>query len=163
MTKKSKKETIANYYYIIYAKDKPTHFPNGLLGPIDLHKYHFLLQDGKQIIEESLPSNIDPITYYQESLQSQDMVVKQSFKDDNKIYIEIDAQATQIESFTQYYELSSSSEEDTLAWKTYWIPCNAGTTKECLGLMVCAATEHLGHNMFLQQILDKVMNIQETP
>lgn len=160
MTKKAKKETVTNYYYVIYAKDKVANFPNGLLGPIDLHKYHFLLHNGKYVIEETLPSSVDPIKYYEDSLQSQDMVIIKSYKDDNIVYIEIDPEATQIESFTQYYELSSSADEDTLAWKTYWIPCNAGTTKECLGLMVGAATEHLGNNIFLQQILDKVMTPQ---
>ncbi len=158
MVRKSKKDesVVAVYNYVIYAKDKVKTFPNGLLGPIDLHKYHFLLQNGKHILEETLPSNIDPIAYYEESLQSQEMVVRKSWKDGNIIYMEIDGDATNIASFTQDYELTQE-DDDTLAWKTYWIPCNAGTTKECLGLMVCASTENLGCNMFLSQILEKVM------
>jgi len=166
MVRKTKKEEFVVYNYIIFARDNVKTFPNGLLGPVDLHKYHFLLQDGRHIIEESLPSNIDPISYYEDSLQSQEMVVKKSWRDGNNIYIEVDGDATHIESFTQYHEVSSNEEEDTLAWKTYWIPCNAGTTKECLGLMVCAATEHLGNNIFLSQILEKVMiprTVVETP
>ncbi len=158
MARKTKKdESVVVYNYIIYAKDKVKTFPNGLLGPIDLHKYHFLLQNGREILEETLPSNIDPIAYYEDSLQSQEMVVRKSWKDGSTIYIEIDGEATHLESFTQYYELSTDADEDTLAWKTYWIPCNAGTIKECLGLMVCAATEHLGKNLVLSQILEKIM------
>ncbi len=157
MVRKTKKDENVVYKYIIFARDAVKTFPNGLLGPIDLHKYHFLLHNGRQILEETLPSNIDPVSYYEDSLQSQEMVVKKSWKDGNMIYIEIDGEATQIESFTQYHEVSSNEDEDTLAWKTYWIPCNAGTTKECLGLMVCAATENLGNNLFLSQILEKVM------
>jgi hypothetical protein len=66
--------------YIIYSKEAPKQF-NGIIGAIDLHCCHLLLSGGKSIIEEKVPNNKEPLSWYIEMLEQQDIYIRKSFID----------------------------------------------------------------------------------
>ena len=129
---------------IIYAKEPPKKF-SGILGEIDLYTIHLFLVAGHQGIFEILDIQ-NPVEFYTSFLHDQDMVIKSSRIETiagiKRIWIEIDTEKTTISEYTQW-DQCSPTDTDTLAWKPYWIPCTAGTTKECLGLAVAAAEQPL--------------------
>ena len=123
--------------YIVYCVDNPKKH-TGLLGDIDLYIINLLLIGGRVGIEEKV-ENKDPLEWYKNVLEEQDMVIKytyiQKLKDIQRIWIEIDSEKTPIHEYTSWKEIDSNN-IDTLAWKPYLIPCFSETKKECLGLGV---------------------------
>lgn len=129
---------------IIYAKETPKKF-SGILGEIDLYTIHLFLLAGHQGISETIET-ANPVEFYNSFLNDQDMTVKSSRMENvnglKRIWIEVDTEKTPIAEYTQWNQCEPT-DTDTLAWKSYWIPCTAGTTKECLGLAVAAAEQKL--------------------
>ena len=129
---------------IIYAKEQPKKF-SGILGEIDLHTIHLFLVAGHQGIQETITVN-NPIDFYTTFLRDQDIIVKstrmEQLTDIKRIWIEVDSEKTPISEYTQWNQCTPT-DTDTLAWKQYWIPCTAGTKKECLGMAVAAAEQKL--------------------
>jgi hypothetical protein len=129
---------------IIYAKEKPKQF-SGILGAIDLYTIHLFLAAGHQGIMETIDVK-NPVEFYTSFLKEQDMVIQstrmESILGVKRIWIEIDAEKTPIAEYTQW-DQCSPTDTDILAWKPFWIPCTAGTTKECLGLAVSATSNTL--------------------
>jgi hypothetical protein len=127
---------------IIYAKEPPKKF-SGILGDIDLYTIHLFLVAGHDGIFETIEAQ-NPLDFYTSFLKEQDMCIRSSrmeiVQGIKRVWIEVDTEKTPISEYTQWNQCSPT-DTDTLAWKSYWVPCTAGTTKECLGLAV-AATEH---------------------
>jgi hypothetical protein len=127
------------YLFLIYAKDPPKQF-TGILGTIDFHIIQLLLAGGKYLIEESY-SEKDPIAWYTGILEQQGIYViqgkQQQFKGQIIIWMEVDTLRTNIQEFTSWKELDPSDIE-SLAWRSFYYTCEAGTSKECLGLAVVA-------------------------
>ncbi len=123
--------------YIVYSKAPVKQF-NGILGAIDMQCIWFLLAGAKTLIEETYDGT-DPIGWYTNVLGQQDMIVcsskQQKYKGQTYVWLEIDYEKTPIQEFTTWRDISPSDKE-TLAWRPFWIPCDAGTTKECLGFAV---------------------------
>jgi hypothetical protein len=77
-----------------------------------------------------------------------------------RVWIEIDAEKTPISEYTQWSQCDPK-DTDTLAWKQFWIPCTAETTKECLGLAVAASTHHLftgKQSLSYQTLFSKILS-----
>lgn len=152
-------------YYIVYARPPVKTF-SGILGDIDLHCIWFLLSGGKTIIDETYDGS-DPIGWYKNVLEEQEMFVKetkqQKFKGSTYIWLEIDTERTAIHEFTSWKELDTKDTE-TLAWRPFWVPCEHGTTKECLGFAVPAKEFSLSKKtpLMLQTVLDAIL-IQGQP
>lgn len=148
-------------YYIVYARPPVKTF-SGILGDIDLHCIWFLLSGGKNIIDETYDGT-DPIGWYKNVLEEQDMFVKetkqQKYKGTSYIWLEIDVEKTNIHEFTSWKELDKHDTE-TLAWRPFWVPCQHGTTKECLGFAVPAKEFPLTKKggLMLQTVLDAILD-----
>jgi hypothetical protein len=123
--------------YIVYSKAPPKNF-TGILGAIDLQCIWFLLTGGKTLIEETYDGD-DPIAWYKTVLEQQDMVVvsakQQKYKGQTFVWLEVDYEKTPIQEYVTWRDIPSTDTE-TLAWRPFWIPCETGTMKECLGFAV---------------------------
>jgi hypothetical protein len=160
VSKVIKKEDPTKTQYIIYSKEAPKRF-NGIIGAIDVHCMHLLLSGGKGIIEETVPKNNDPIKWYIELLKGQDIHISKSFIDKNdSVWLEVDTTKSPIEEFASWRELNPNSPTltDEIAWKTYWIPCKADTTEECIGFWVSAKEEYLTKTISVASVLKTIMN-----
>jgi hypothetical protein len=151
----------SKYVFIVYAKDRPTQY-SGILGSIDLYKIQLLLLGGKYLLEES-HDGPDPITWYRGILEQQDIYIHQGkqqvWKGQTIIWMEVDTEKTVISEFTAWNELEKTDTE-SLAWKTFLYPCQAGTTKECLGFAVSArelAMQQVSKPIMLHTVLDAIL------
>jgi hypothetical protein len=45
---------------------------------------------------------------------------------------------------SEFLNVRDCVDADSYAWKTYFIPCHAGTFKEALGFWICAQKEDVG-------------------
>ena len=158
------------YTFIVYAKDPPKHF-SGILGEIDLHAIHFLLMGGKYSIEENY-SGSDPVKWYIDILEQQGIYIvqgkQQKYKGDIFIWLEVDLEQTSIHEFTSWKDLDPSDTE-SLAWRTFYYPCHAGTIRECLGFAISArelslqkTKKSLKLNTILEAILSSNINTINT-
>lgn len=140
--------------YIVYSKAPPKQF-TGILGTLDLHCVWFLLSGGKTIIEESY-DGADPVAWYKDVLEQQEMVIcsskQQKFKGQIYVWLEVDYEKTPIQEYTTWRDIQPSDTE-TLAWRPFWIPCETGTTKECLGFAVKNREYALQGKQYKQPIL----------
>jgi hypothetical protein len=155
------------YSFIVYAKDPPKSF-HGILGSIDFHVLQLLLVGGKYIIEEQY-SEKDPIKWYTSILEEQGIHIiqgkQQTYKGHVYIWLEVDTAKTPIQEFTSWKELDPSDTE-SLAWKSFYYACHAGTTKECIGLAVVAREIPLEsvksrkgkEPMYLNTVFDAILN-----
>jgi hypothetical protein len=150
------------YTFIVYVKETPKRF-NGILGEIDFYAIHMLLLGGKYIIDE-VYSGTNPIEWYTNVLEQQGIYIhqgkQQKFKGQTYIWLEVDPVKTPIHEFTQSNELDPHDTE-TLAWRTFFYTCYAGTLKECLGLAVSARELSLEKGkkpLYLNTILDAILS-----
>jgi hypothetical protein len=150
------------YTFLVYAKAPPKHF-SGILGEIDLHAIQFLLMGGKYSIEETY-SGSNPVEWYIDILEQQGIFVsqgkQQKFKGETFIWLQVDLERTPIEEFTSWSELDPNDTE-TLAWRTFYYPCHAGTTKECLGFAISAREIFLQKTkktLRLNTVLDAILS-----
>jgi hypothetical protein len=150
------------YSFIVYTKEAPKRF-KGILGEIDLYAIQFLLVGGNYIIEESY-SGTTPIEWYKNILEQQDIVISQSkqqkYKGQTFIWMEVDTQKTPISEFTSWKDLDPADNE-SLAWRTFFYTCYAGTTKECLGLAITAHEIPLQtkkQSISLHTVLDAILS-----
>jgi hypothetical protein len=160
VSKVIKKQDPTKTHYIIYSKEPPKRF-NGIIGAIDVHCTHLLLSGGKDIIEETVPKDKDPIKWYIELLKGQDIHINNSSIDKNgTVWLEVDTSKSPIEEFASWRELNpnSSTHSDEIAWKSYWIPCKADTTEECIGFWVSAKEEYLTTTLSVASVLKTIMN-----
>ncbi len=147
--------------YVVYAKEPPKQY-TGLLGELDVHVIHLFLVGGEQGIVEQ--SHKNPVKFYTEFLEEQDMVIKSARIDTTKpyarVYIEIDAEQTNLEEYTQARDCDPK-DKDVLAWKTFWVTCQKGTTTECLGLGAVASKKTLfqgKHPLYLQTLFNTILS-----
>jgi len=151
------------YTFIIYAPPEKRRF-SGILGEIDLYKVHLLLAGGKYVIEESYSGN-DPVEWYCNILKDQEIYINRSKIQKNKgntyVWLQVNTEKTRIEEFTFWNDLPSE-DTDTLAWRTYFYPCEADKKKECLGLAVIARetklTERKLSPLYLNEVLDAIFS-----
>jgi hypothetical protein len=127
------------YTFIFYTPPTLKKF-NGILGEIDLYSIRLLLAGGKYLVEEQYEGN-DPISWYTEIMKEQDIYISnsktQTYKGKKYIWMEIDAEKTPVDEFMTWLQVSPE-DTDSLAWRTFYIPCTVNTKNECLGLGVVA-------------------------
>jgi hypothetical protein len=149
--------------YIVYSKAPVKQF-TGILGTVDLQCVWFLLSGGKTLIEETYEGT-DPVGWYKNVLEQQDMIVcsskQQKYKGQTYIWLEIDYEKTPIQEFITWRDISATDKE-TLAWRPFWIPCDTGSSKECLGFAVRNRELSLQgpqqkQPIFLQTVLDAIL------
>jgi len=150
------------YVYIVYAKRPPVQY-TGILGAIDLYTVHLLLVGGSVLLEESYEGN-DPVTWYKGILKDQGIFViqekQQNWKGRPIIWLEVDTDKTNLSEFTAWNELQKD-DTDTLAWKPFYYPCHATTTKECLGFAVSSRETALQTSpkpITVQIVLDAIIS-----
>jgi len=149
------------YICIVYVKHPARQF-SGILGEIDLYKVQILLVGGKQLIEEDY-SGSDPIKWYKDVLEEQDIFIRQGkqqkWKGQHILWMEVDIEKTPIHEFTSSKDLQDGDTE-TLAWKAFLYPCHSGTTKECLGFAVSAretALQAIKQPIYLDTVLQAIL------
>jgi hypothetical protein len=149
--------------YIIYSK-APVKQATGILGQINLHCIWFLLAGGKILIEESY-DGADPVGWYKKVLEEQDIIVssakQQKFKGQTFVWLEVDFEKTPIHEFTTWAD-ADTVDTDTPLWRPFWVPCEPGSTKECLGFAVMNREYPLQGKqhkqpILLQTVLDAIL------
>jgi hypothetical protein len=125
--------------YIIYCIE-PKKQVIGLLGALDTYVVNLLLVGGRTGIEEVIDTK-SPVEYYTSILSEQGMTIKstqyEKLKGIQRVWIEVDFEKTPIHEYTSWNQVDAQDNE-TLAWKPYWITCLEGSKKEFLGLSVVA-------------------------
>jgi hypothetical protein len=140
---KAQPTPIKHTFYVV-AVESPRRF-NGIIGPLDLYKIHVLVEGSGQPLQEICPA--EPVAWYRSHLESQGIAFTEAKSlSDTCHVLTVNSAETQLDSYAQYNSLSAEERADpaVTAWKTYYIPCHAGTKKEALGFWVCAAQEKLG-------------------
>ncbi len=157
--KKAKKQTPIKpdgpITYVIYALEPPKKI-NGLLGAIDFHCIHLLLTDGQQCVQETVPADCDPVEWYKDVLESQEMYVKTVSPDllNHRVWIEVDTVRTKIEEFTGWRDTFAPG---SLVWRTFWFPTNTDTMKECLGFEVTATKQYISEKLSLSNTFHTIL------
>ena len=152
---------LRKYSFIVFAKEPPRSF-NGILGNIDMYTIHLLLAGGKTILQESFNGTAQEASkWYMKHMKEQGIECRSSVIVNSTIWMEVDLDKTNIEEFTMAYELGNSetvesNNDDTLAWRTFWYPCTAGTKIECLGFAV-KTLEYKISNVSLESILKTIL------
>jgi hypothetical protein len=136
-----KRGSATKHTYYVVATEAPRQF-QGIICPIDLYKLHVLLEGGTMPL-----SGTDTVAAYRKHLETQGISFSrvQSLRPDTHI-LWVDTAKTDLYSYAFLRDLDPAEWADpsTVAWKTYYIPCQAGTKKEALGFWVCAQEERLG-------------------
>jgi len=144
------------YSFFVYAKEEPKQF-EGILGKIDLYTVHMLLAGGKKVIVESFDGSAEKAAkWYAEYMNEQEIYFKTIKIIGTTIWIEVNLERTPVNEFTQAHDLEDSDLE-TLAWKTFWYPCAAGTKNECLGFAV-STHEYQISGVSLESVLQKILS-----
>jgi hypothetical protein len=126
---------------------------HGIICPLDLYKIHVLVEGGTQPLQESYSgSSESALAWYKAHLESQGIVFTKTktlttgHNQGPAHVLWVDLEATPLDSYAHVRTLADDERTDPsiLAWKTYYMPCTAGTKKEALGFWVCAASERLG-------------------
>jgi hypothetical protein len=152
---------IQTIQYIVYSKAPSKQF-TGILGAIELRCVWLLLTGAKTLIEEKYDGS-DPIAWYKNVLESQEMIVssakQQKYKGQTIVWLEVDYEKTPIQEFTTWRDIEETDTE-TLAWRPFWVPCEAGSSKECLGFAVSNREYNLQSQkspIVLQTVLDAIL------
>ena len=178
----SKKKTAASqavqqkttFYVVAVEKLKQV---NGIIGALDLYNISILLEDGTHPPCETVPAKATPTTWYTDYLKTQDIHVKGAeVLGDNTCILYVDTEKTVLSEFLNVKDCDDISEaKGSYAWKTYMIPCHAGTFKEslgshgetrnkgtkvpeALGFWICAQKEQIGAYP-LSTLVEKAFNI----
>ena len=133
---------------------------NGIIGALDLYNISILLEDGTHPPCETVPAKATPTTWYTDYLKTQDIHVKgaQDLGGEATI-LYVDTEKTVLSEFLNVRDCDDISEaKGSYAWKTYMIPCHAGTFKEALGFWICAQKEQIG-TYPLSTLVEKAFNI----
>ena len=126
---------MTTYSFLVYGKEQPKRF-TGILGDIDMHVVHMLLEGVKEIPQEEFQGNIEKAAiWYDTYLKEQDIHASLKKTTGATLWFEVNLETSPIEEFPQYHELDKGDQE-TLVWRTFWYPTIAGTTTECLGFSV---------------------------
>jgi len=139
-------ESQKHTFYVV-AFEVPSQF-NGIIGPLDLYKVHVLVEGGSQPLQEEYKgSAADAAVWYRTHLESQGLTFTHVQSIQSHVHLFwVNLETTPLDSYAHVRNLSAEERADpnVIAWKTYYIPCQAGTKKEALGFWVCAAQERLG-------------------
>jgi hypothetical protein len=130
-------------YYVVAVE--PPKKVTGIIGALDIYVAHILLENGSSPPQELCRPGVDPIAWYRSHLESQDIYTSggEAFGPSESI-IYVDIAKTNVDEFMNVRGLSPAELEGSMAWRSFIIPCHAGTTKEALGFWVCAQKEMIG-------------------
>lgn len=162
----SKKKTKAavpityTFYVVAVEKIKQVH---GIIGPLDLYNVSILLENGSSDNagppQETVPAGKNPAAWYADYLKTQGIELKGSAEIGSGVYIlYVDTEKTDLSEFLNVRDCTGS-DAGSYAWKTYFIPCHAGTFKEALGFWICAQKEDVGP-LKLSAIVENAFNAQ---
>ena len=157
-----KKKTIqTKHTYYVVAIDPPKKV-TGIIGPLDLYVIHILLENGNTPPQENTKADTkDQITWYREHLKTQGIIIHASEPvDADSSILYVDMKETNIDEFMNVRGLSAEELEGTIAWRSFMIPCHAGTAKEALGLWVCAQKEMIGNRPLSSIITQALENVK---
>lgn len=144
MAPKKKTETQQKHTYYVVAVESPKK-TTGIIGALDIYVAHILLENGISPPQELCQPGVDPITWYRTHLETQDIYTWGGAAfDANSSIIYVDTAKTNVDEFMNVRGLSPTELEGSMAWRSFIIPCHAGTTKEALGFWVCAQKEMIG-------------------
>lgn len=139
-TTKSEPVSQATFYVVAVEKIKQV---NGIIGPLDLYNVSILLE-GAQPPQEKVPAGKNPVAWYADYLKTQGIETRGSADLGNGAYaLYVDTEKTDLSEFLNVRD-AGAVDPGTYAWKTYFIPCHAGTFKEALGFWICAQKEDVG-------------------
>jgi hypothetical protein len=132
--------TQCTFYVVAVEKIKQVH---GIIGPLDLYNVSILLE-GTAPPQETVPAGKNPAAWYADYLKTQGIETKGSAELGQGMYaLYVDTEKTDLSEFLNVRDCVDA-DADAYAWKTYFIPCHAGTFKEALGFWICAQKEDVG-------------------
>jgi hypothetical protein len=132
------KPTQCTFYVVAVEKIKQV---NGIIGPLDLYNVSILLE-GTAPPQETVPAGKNPAAWYADYLKTQGIETKGSAELGQGMYaLYVDTEKTDL---SEFLNVRDCVDADSYAWKTYFIPCHAGTFKEALGFWICAQKEDVG-------------------
>ena len=139
---------------IVYCKSPIKTYEGGILGDIDIHTYHFLVNDKGSIIREA--GTITSVqTKMKTMLESQDMPVISVKQAKQFLLLEVDPTNNPI-----YEQVSYRDNQPGLSWRTVLYPYAKGTKTDCLGFSVPANKDSLGYEYTVGSV---IANIEKAP
>jgi hypothetical protein len=129
-------------YYVVAVE--PPKKVTGIIGALDIYVAHILLENGSSPPQELCQPGVDPIAWYRSHLETQDIYTSGGAAFGEASIIYVDTAKTNVDEFMNVRGLSPAELEGSMAWRSFIIPCHAGTTKEALGFWVCAQKEMIG-------------------
>jgi hypothetical protein len=141
---------------IVYAMSPPRRFEGGLLGDIDLHEIHILVDINGHIFTESGTAILieQRLRKLIEEVLELNIISIQSV--DDTLWIQVEISATTMSEQVSFRELTPD-QKGALGWRTLFYPCQAGTTKECLGFSAPASKDSLGYDYTVQRLVTSLI------
>ncbi len=137
---------------IVYAFSPPRNFQGGILGAIDLYEVHLLLDgQGKILREQGTMAAVE--ARMRKMLESQDMPILSVQAVGSTLWIQVDPANNPVHEQVSFREVDG----DALCWRTILYPCQAGTTKECLGFTAPAAKDSLGGQHTVASVMERLL------
>lgn len=136
---------------IIYAEDEPLIFKGGILGDIDLRRYHFLLEAGTTLLQEKGSAKQVENTI-RNMLESQELPILSVKQTPGCLWFKVDVSKNPVEGQMQWREVAPTDKE-TLAWRTIQYPCSHGTKQECLGFAAPAQKDRLSKTQTVASVM----------
>lgn len=156
-----KVNTKHTYYVVAIESPKKV---TGIIGPLDIYTVHLLLENGTSPPQENTrPDTEDQITWYRTHLETQEIFTLGGHSmDSTSSIVYVDTGKTNIDEFTNVRGLKEEELAGTIAWRSFIIPCHAGTAKEAIGFWVCAQKEMIG-SIPLTTILTDALSTVNVP
>jgi hypothetical protein len=132
---------------IVYCKSPVKTYEGGILGDIDIHTYHFLVNDKGSILRETGQSQTIQ-TKMKAMLESQDIPVVSIKEIKNTLLLEVDPTKNPI-----YEQVSYRDNQAGLSWRTILYPYAKGTKTDCLGFSVPANRDSLGYDYTVGSVI----------
>lgn len=146
-------------YYVVAVE--PPKKVTGIIGALDIYVIHILLENGTTPPQELSQPGVDPTLWYRAHLETQDIYSSGGHTlDDTSSIIYVDTTKTVVDDFMNVRGLSAAELTGSMAWRSFIIPCHAGTTKEALGFWVCAQKETVGKHTLATLFSDALAQAQ---
>jgi len=144
---------VKNVTCLIYTTEVPRKFDGKLLGHIDLHKIHILVDSTGNLLKEPMANAESKMRKF---CESQDMsIINSTLHKPSLLVIEVDTTKNPVYEQTNWRDIQANDE--SLCWRTILWPTTSNTTDECLGFASIGKKDSLGGPYTVTNIMPFVL------
>jgi hypothetical protein len=138
---------------LIFVKEEAKRFVGGLLGDIDMHRIHILVDSNGELLKEpsdKAEQNMRAIC------EGQELPVLSMKLHKQLLVVEVDQSMNPIHEQMSWRDIKPA-DKTALGWRTIFYPCLANTVQECLGFSAAAQKDSLGGQYTVASIIPLIL------